>query len=164
MGKPFKNELLHIKDIIEWSNIQDVNNLKTFFEIENKTVCFFQLDFKIRFSFQCRVVEKQLFSNRDKFLFLFQACLFLIQPLSSSSFELFLSIFGDIVECLPCTLNTFIYLFMCTLKNRLYVIGYPFRLQEYPAIFLFNFRFSIFKYSFRSCAILLMFFLSSLLS
>ena len=35
MGKPFKNELLHMKDIIEWSNNQDVNNLKTFFEIEN---------------------------------------------------------------------------------------------------------------------------------
>ena len=35
MGKPFKSELLHIKDIIEWANIQDVTNLKFFFDIEN---------------------------------------------------------------------------------------------------------------------------------
>lgn len=35
MGKPFKSELLHIKDIIEWANTQDTTNLKLFFETEN---------------------------------------------------------------------------------------------------------------------------------
>lgn len=34
MGKPFKNELKYIKDVIEWSNNQDTENLRSFFEVD----------------------------------------------------------------------------------------------------------------------------------
>lgn len=35
MGKPFKKELSHLKDIIEWANMQDITNLRLFFETKN---------------------------------------------------------------------------------------------------------------------------------
>jgi len=60
---------------------QSVAKVVLFFWNWKQDSSFFQVYFKINLSFRCRLIVKQLFSNWDKYLFLFQACSFLITSL-----------------------------------------------------------------------------------